>query len=34
VEATYGSPRYIFPPREEVYARIISWILGTINRGI
>jgi len=33
VEATYGSPRYIFPPREEVYARIVSWILGTINRG-
>lgn len=33
MEATYGSPRYIFPRREEVYARIIRWILDTIRAG-
>jgi len=33
VEATYGSPRYVFPKREEVYARIVGWILETIKRG-
>jgi putative mRNA 3-end processing factor len=33
LEATYGSPRYIFPAREEVYARIIRWIIETIKAG-
>ena len=33
IEATYGSPRYIFPKREEVYARIVRWILETIRSG-
>jgi len=33
VEATYGSPRYVFPPREEIYAMIVNWILKTIRRG-
>ena len=33
LEATYGSPRYIFPSREEIYAKIIRWILDTIRRG-
>jgi len=26
VEATYGLPRYSFPPREKVYAEIASWV--------
>ncbi|MEW5955663.1 MAG: hypothetical protein AB1626_03970 [Candidatus Micrarchaeota archaeon] len=25
IEATYGLPRYSFPPREQVYAEIASW---------
>jgi Cft2 family RNA processing exonuclease len=33
LEATYGSPRYIFPSREEVYAKIIRWIIETIKAG-
>lgn len=33
LEATYGSPRYIFPKREEIYARIIRWIIKTIEAG-
>ena len=33
IEATYGSPGYIFPRREEVYARIIDWIIKTIRSG-
>ena len=33
LEATYGSPRYIFPAREEIYVRIIRWIIETIRAG-
>lgn len=33
IEATYGSPRYVFPRREEVYAEIVRWILQTIKEG-
>jgi Cft2 family RNA processing exonuclease len=33
LEATYGSPRYIFPSREEVYAKIIRWMIETIKAG-
>jgi len=33
IEATYGSPRYIFPGREEVYARIVRWVVETIRSG-
>lgn len=33
IEATYGSPRYLFPRREEIYAEIIRWILQTIREG-
>ncbi len=33
LEATYGSPRYVFPRREEIYARIIRWITKTIKAG-
>ena len=33
IEATYGSPNYIFPRREEIYARIIDWIVRTIRSG-
>jgi len=33
VEATYGSPSYSFPPREEVYGGIVRWILECIKNG-
>jgi len=33
IEATYGSPNYIFPRREEIYARIIDWMIKTIRSG-
>ena len=33
IEATYGSPNYIFPRREEIYAKIIDWIIRTIKSG-
>lgn len=33
LEATYGSPRYVFPKREEIYARIVRWIIETIKAG-
>jgi len=33
IESTYGSPRYIFPKREEIYAEIVRWILETIKNG-
>ncbi|MCC6012866.1 MAG: MBL fold metallo-hydrolase [Candidatus Verstraetearchaeota archaeon] len=33
VEATYGKPGMVFPPREEVYLDIISWVAKTINNG-
>jgi len=31
IEATYGSPIYIFPRREKIYADIIRWIIETIK---
>ena len=33
IEATYGSPRYVFPRREEIYARIVRWIIEVIKSG-
>ncbi len=33
VEATYGKPGIVFPPREEVYVDIISWTAKIINNG-
>jgi putative mRNA 3-end processing factor len=29
VEATYGTPEYVFPPQEEVEAEITDWLAGT-----
>ncbi len=34
IEATYGSPFYKFPPRENVYATIVEWALDTLRHGI
>ena len=31
VESTYGSPEYSFPPREEVYAQIVKWVLECVR---
>jgi putative mRNA 3-end processing factor len=33
IEATYGSPYYKFPPREQVYSAIVEWALDTIKQG-
>lgn len=34
IEATYGSPRYVFPEREDIYNSILDWIERNINKGI
>jgi putative mRNA 3-end processing factor len=34
IEATYGSPMYRFPRREQVYSEMVEWALYTINQGI
>jgi putative mRNA 3-end processing factor len=34
VEATYGEPSYIFPEREQTYAKIVSWALDQIKQGL
>jgi len=33
VEATYGDPSFIFPPRERTYARIVNWALREVKAG-
>jgi len=33
IEATYGSPFYVFPSRERIYAEIVRWILRTVKEG-
>lgn len=33
LEATYGSPRYRFPPRNSVYSRIVRWVVDETGRG-
>ncbi|MFQ6076853.1 MAG: MBL fold metallo-hydrolase RNA specificity domain-containing protein [Candidatus Bathyarchaeia archaeon] len=33
IESTYGNPSYIFPPREETYARIVRWAIGQVRQG-
>jgi len=32
METTYGEPSYIFPDREETYARIIEWALRQVRK--
>jgi putative mRNA 3-end processing factor len=31
IEATYGNPTYVFPPRDTIYADIIRWTMTEIN---
>ena len=33
IEATYGHPRYVFPPRSELYPRIVEKVLEYISEG-
>jgi len=33
VESTYGRPRYVFPPREEIYTSMVKWALKELKRG-
>jgi putative mRNA 3-end processing factor len=34
IEATYGHPSYLFPPRSAVYADIIRWTMSEIMSGM
>lgn len=34
LEATFGRPRYVFPPREEVLAHLERWVRETLDRGV
>jgi putative mRNA 3-end processing factor len=33
VEATYGHPSYVFPPRSTMYADIVSWTMSEVKEG-
>jgi len=33
IEATYGHPSYVFPPRDTIYADIIRWTMTEIKEG-
>lgn len=33
IEATYGHPSYVFPPRDTIYADIIRWTMTEIREG-
>jgi putative mRNA 3-end processing factor len=33
IEATYGHPSYVFPPRSTMYADIVSWTMSEIRNG-
>jgi putative mRNA 3-end processing factor len=33
IEATYGHPSYIFPPRDKVYINIVKWAANQIKNG-
>ncbi len=34
VEATFGHPRYVFPPREGVYDEVAAWARTQLGRGL
>jgi Cft2 family RNA processing exonuclease len=34
MECTYGQPQYVFPPDEEVYAQLRSFVERTLNDGV
>jgi len=34
MECTYGQPKYLFPPREEVHAHIVHFVEDCLNDGI
>ncbi|RLE52716.1 MAG: hypothetical protein DRJ33_02990 [Candidatus Methanomethylicota archaeon] len=33
IEATYGNPSYVFPPRDLIYSEIAAWAAKTIKEG-
>jgi putative mRNA 3-end processing factor len=33
IESTFGHPRYVFPPREEVLGEVESWVRRHLERG-
>lgn len=33
IESTFGHPRYVFPPREEVLGQVESWVRRHLERG-
>lgn len=34
IESTFGHPRYIFPPKDQVLADIEAWVRGHLSRGV
>jgi putative mRNA 3-end processing factor len=34
IESTFGHPRYVFPPREEVLGAVESWVRRHLERGV
>lgn len=33
IDSTFGSPSFIFPPREELYVKIVKWALRSLSEG-
>ncbi|HZH04151.1 MAG TPA: MBL fold metallo-hydrolase [Myxococcaceae bacterium] len=34
IESTFGHPRYVFPPKEQVLDQVEAWALGNRDRGV
>jgi putative mRNA 3-end processing factor len=34
IESTFGHPRYVFPPKEKVFADIEAWLRQQLDRGV
>ncbi len=34
IESTYGHSEFVFPPREQIYARIVKWATTCLNEGV
>src|SRR5215211_647945 len=34
IESTFGHPRYVFPPRAEVFERLADWCRANLARGV
>ncbi len=34
IESTYGHPEFVFPPRDQIYAKIVKWAMTCLNEGV